>query len=184
MKHSNAWIEASTINLDGQPKQPSKRDLGIKEQYIKLDRIGDIAEKHGISRQAVWKILRRLGVDTSSRQGTERQCPVCDSTIPVSRGDRKHHNSYCSSICYRTYLSTLGETYKPSAYHSRLSRKAVIEAWPEYQPGVHIVHHIDKDCHNTSLSNLMVFANQADHLRYHRGIAVEPLWRGRDYHQR
>ncbi len=43
-----------------------------------------------------------------------------------------------------------------------------------------VVHHEDRNCNNNSLGNLKVFANQGDHIRYHR-LGAEysrPAWEG------
>jgi hypothetical protein len=41
-----------------------------------------------------------------------------------------------------------------------------------------VVHHINRNTLDNSLSNLMVFRNSGDHIRFHRGFDVEPLWDG------
>jgi len=42
----------------------------------------------------------------------------------------------------------------------------------------HVVHHKDDNNRHNDLANLAVFADQADHMRHHRGVAVDTLWDG------
>jgi hypothetical protein len=44
-------------------------------------------------------------------------------------------------------------------------------------PG-YVIHHKDRNTLNNNPSNLMVFRNQGDHIRHHRGFDVEPVWAG------
>ncbi len=62
-------------------------------------------------------------------------------------------------------------------YGSRTARRKVSEVF-DLQPE-HRVHHLDKDQTNNLLSNLVVFANQGDHIRYHRDFKVTPIWEGK-----
>jgi hypothetical protein len=42
----------------------------------------------------------------------------------------------------------------------------------------HVVHHVDGDDLHNELSNLWVFASQAEHMSFHRGGDAEPIWKG------
>lgn len=162
----------------------TERNKWIKAQYIKLTRIGEIAQETGLTRQGVWKVLKGMGVDTSMRQSTQSVCPVCGIEIRVRRAKQKQMHNYCSPTCYREYLVSLGENYKPSSYHSRLARATVASNFKVFDPSNHIVHHVDKDNRNNNLGNLWVFANQSDHLKYHRGMDIKPLWKGANNNRR
>lgn len=148
-------------------------------RYQSLDRMENIAKDFGCTRQAIFKILKKAGIDTSKKQRIERTCPVCGITVFRRRGmARKTKNSYCSDACYREHLHSLGEAYNPSNYHSRMARE-IIRQYFDYRPEEgHIVHHINKDCQDNRKKNLEVYACQRDHLRHHRGFQVTPLWSG------
>ena len=143
-------------------------------------RAADLAVTFGMTRQGIYKLLRAHGVDISKAQKVKRTCRVCG--VPLLRRRavaRKTQHSYCSPTCYTTYLETLGENYRPSNYHSRVARRIVKEAWPDYNPEAgHTIHHIDKDCEHNNLKNLEVYTSQSDHLKKHRGQDVKPIWKG------
>ena len=148
-------------------------------RYQSLDRMENIAKDFGCTRQAIFKILKKEGIDTSKEQRIVRTCRVCGKEVLRRRGRaRTTKHSYCSDECYRTYLHTLGEAYNPSNYHSRMARQ-IIQQYFDYRPEEgHIVHHINKDCKDNRKKNLEVYSCQGDHLRHHRGFQVTPLWSG------
>jgi endogenous inhibitor of DNA gyrase (YacG/DUF329 family) len=145
-------------------------------------RMSDIGQIYGITRQAIYKVLKKQGVDTTKAQRIERKCHTCGKTVLRRRGMiRKTEYSYCSTGCYAVYLETLGEGYRPNNYHARLARRIVEANFSDYDPKKgHTVHHIDKDCEHNSLKNLEVYACQGDHLRKHRGQNISPIWKGID----
>ena len=68
----------------------------------------EIARKYGVSRQGMWKFLRRNGVETRKRIATRRklECDSCGDEFEVNRaryreqvlrgGTKKH---FCGSVC-------------------------------------------------------------------------------------
>lgn len=157
------------------------RDQRIKEQYLALSRIEDIAKREKVTRQCVHKALKRQGIDTALRQSTTSTCPVCGAEVRVRRAKRTSAvNHYCNQECYLSHLIALGEDYKPSRYHSRIARKIVMELFPGFTEG-HVVHHVDKNNKNNALQNLWVFKNQSDHIKYHRGFVTLPIWVGSEH---
>jgi transposase-like protein len=155
-----------------------EKEWAIEEYQNRFGRMNDIAAALEVSRVAIHKMLKKAGVDTSKRQRIERICPVCEKPVKVRRGRaRRFRDSYCDSECYFAYLETLGEDYKPSSYHCREARKIILQYF-DLQPE-HRGHHEDKNDKNNDLKNLRVFASQGDHVRYHRGFKVIPIWDGR-----
>lgn len=153
----------------------------VKEQYTKhLARMEDIAITLKVTRQCIWKMLNKAGIDTRKTVRILRECNTCGKLIERRRGmARKTKYSYCSNICYVTYLETLGEDYKASGYHCRIGRK-IISGYHEWLPG-QVIHHINKDDTDNRLLNLEIYANQSDHLKKHRGHDIEPIWKGINY---
>ena len=49
----------------------------------------------------------------------------------------------------------------------------VFDLQPKY-----VVHHLDRDNNNNLLSNLVVFKDQGDHVRYHCDFEIKPIWEG------
>lgn len=153
---------------------------GIKEQYLKHDRVVDIAKQYRVSKPTIYRVLRDYGIDPAKGYRVIRECAVCGTEVKIRRGRaRTTRNTYCSHECWLAYLASLGDTYKPNSYGCRAAKRTVSEVWPYYSPKAgHIVHHINKDQADNRICNLMVFASQRDHMRHHRGIASEPIWRG------
>ena len=157
-----------------------QREEAVNRYQNSLEPMEEIASDFGVTRQCIHKILKKAGVNTAKEQKIERVCTVCGKSIqrPRSRA-RKSKKSFCSQECYISWLETLGESYKPSNYHSRFARKVVTKYFPYSPEDGHILHHINKDCTDNRKINLMVFDSQGNHVRYHRGFQVTPLWDGR-----
>ena len=83
-------------------KIPVEDRLKIKRLYeIELVPMVEIAEKYAVTRQAVHKVLNRLGVDTSKKGGIELICKQCGIDFVRSRYRvRNSKNQFCSTRCY------------------------------------------------------------------------------------
>jgi len=150
--------------------------------------IAEIAGWLGVSRQGLWKAIKKSGVETRKELATRREM-VCDncgekysvtrSEYRIKRGRKKH---FCGQECYTMYLAD--EDTVINRHCSRVSRGKVAEIFDLGDE--HIVHHIDKNQMNTHISNLMVFASSSDHIKYHHElrqgeVTVKPLWDGRNH---
>jgi len=146
---------------------------------VRLERAADIARRHGITRQGVYKILRRNGI-TTAKGKVAVSCDACGAEIRRTRGRlRKQKRHFCGYGCYYAFLEARQEgSYQASRQGQRIARARVAEVF-DLQPG-HIVHHEDRNNLNNSLDNLRVFANQGDHIRYHRlgPDYAQPIWDG------
>ena len=139
-----------------------------------------IAEVFGVSRQAVKKYLNRRGIDTGRNGGVEVECDSCGLVFKKARSNvRNCLKHYCSTQCYVKAIKKSG--YIENRHSCRKARHVVrqfLGLLPE-----NVVHHIDSDQANNDPSNLMVFANQSDHMRWHRAgqekSGVVPLWSGK-----
>ncbi len=143
------------------------------DQHLTLRQIGSLV---GMSATAVSKRLRSAGITADQGEWLDRQCGFCNAPLRVTRAKaRRSIRSYCNPRCAGASHGV------PTAYAwrngSRLARLVVAQHFP-LQPE-HIVHHVDGDQRNNDRSNLLVFANQSDHVRYHHhGSTVVPLWTG------
>jgi len=142
----------------------------------------EIASWFHVSRQAIHKALRKAGVDTTKRRYPVK-CYACGKTFyRVKCQIRKSKHHFCSDDCYQAWLKAGRDGYhfEENRNSSRLARWKVGEVF-DLQPE-HIVHHEDGKQYNNEWWNLRVFANQRDHVRYHRDCGnVEPIWDGREY---
>lgn len=152
----------------------------IKGAYVDdLTPIIEIASWFHVTRQAIYKVLKKHGVDTSKRQFPVK-CYACGNEFLLPRCRiriSKHH--FCSDDCYYAWLKAgnCGDEYKPNRHGQRLARSKVSEYF-NLEPGM-VVHHENRDNLDNRLENLKVFRNQGDHVRYHRDCGnVEPLWEG------
>lgn len=151
-----------------------------KHKYIftlldKGESINYICDLTGMTRQAIWKMKKRNGIKTPARS-VEYTCDACGKVFAKakSRKDTNHH--FCCSECYYSWLSA-NSFYENDAHGSKVSRDKV-KYYFNLQPE-HRVHHINGNGLDTDIKNLMVFASQGDHIRYHRQMpGVEPLWDG------
>lgn len=139
----------------------------------------DLAKRYGVTRQAIRKLLKRYGIDTSKRKLT-CVCANCGEEIRRHRSRiRKTTRQFCDQLCYGTWLRNfLGVNFVEDRNGGRIGRSKVSEHF-DLQPE-HIVHHEDRNQGNNELYNLRVFANQSDHMRYHRNgySSVAFLWSG------
>jgi hypothetical protein len=149
----------------------------IDEYQNQLTPMIVLAEKFGKARQHIYKILRQAGVDT-----TKRRIPVSCTTcgVEVSRTKariRRQLHHFCSWDCWDAFLKAgNGFPYIYSRMGQKIARSVVGQHF-NLQEG-NIVHHEDRNTLNNDLPNLRAFANQGDHLRYHRGFDVLPVWDG------
>ena len=151
----------------------------IVEAYdIKGERAEDIGNRYGVTRQHVYKVLKQQGIDTSKRQ-VPVSCAVCGNVIMRHRSRiRTQLNHFCDMVCYQAFLEA-GSSHLTPTEARKGGRRArrVVEKFFELKQG-HIVHHKDRNQLNNTAQNLTVYACQGDHMRIHRGFAVEPLWDG------
>ena len=152
----------------------AERELIIKRFLVDLTPMAVLAADYGISRQAIHKIVKRAGVNVAAAAQVEVTCAVCGGHYSIARNRaRVLNNTFCSRACYYIFLKR--GNYKEHRHSSRLAR-AIVEQYHTLQAG-QVVHHIDGNQSNNRLDNLIVFASQADHVRFHRGFDIQPVWR-------
>lgn len=142
----------------------------------------DLAKRYGRTRQGIWKVLKRNGIKPSDYGQIQVSCSACGSAMTKHRSQVRHKKYlFCCQECYYAFLEgrQQGE-YNGNRQGQRVAR-AIVSNYFKLLPG-HIVHHEDRNTRNNSVKNLKVFANQGDHIRYHRwskdGIDVRPVWDG------
>ena len=183
-----------------------KTHVDIIEAYtINLSSMQEIADILHVSRNAIYKILRKSGVDTTKHR-ISISCTTCGKTIERTRKRvRKQRNHFCSQDCYYSFLNAGKTSYIQNRHGQRLARFKVTQYFDLQQQ--HVVHHEDRNTFNNDLKNLKVFATQGDHIKYHHqhrdkyankfetiryrkkydtyaeytGIPVEPLFDGSKY---
>ena len=161
------------------PRLTVKQKVDIIESYLNLVSMAELASRFHVTRQAIYKIIRAAGVDTTKTGGIEVSCSTCQKVIKRPRCQvRKAKRLFCSSDCYHAFLQAgngMGP-YQESRQGVRIARK-IIAQYFDIQPS-HVPHHKDRNQFNNDPRNLMVFRCQGDHVRHHRGFEVDPLWDG------
>ena len=158
-----------------------KQEVDIINEYtINLVPMIELANRYGRTRQGIWKLLKRNGIDPDDHQRLDLICPACGEQFDRPRCQvRNRKRLFCSVECYYAYLEAgQNGSYHYSRQGQRIARMKVSELF-DLQPG-HIVHHEDRNTLNNELWNLRVFATQGDHVRYHRlgPDYATPIWDG------
>jgi len=156
----------------------SRQKVDIIEGYRdQLTPMIELAATYGVTRQAIYKIIRKAGIDTSKGQLTVT-CSSCGKTFPRTKARvRRQLHHFCSKTCYFAFLEAgNGFPYIQNRHGQRIARSVVSEHFA-LQEG-HIVHHENRNTLDNRLENLKVFAGNGDHVRHHRGFDVTPIWEG------
>lgn len=152
----------------------------IVRQYTQFDApVRELAAKFGVSRQAIYAVLKRWKVRPSRYQHADVPCAQCGKLLRITRSQaRAVRNKFCDFACYREYLRT-GD-YVEERHRSAKARRAVDPYF--YLRDTHVIHHLDGDELNNALENLVVFRHIGDFIRWQRcgkdDSGVEPIWRG------
>ena len=158
------------------------KDLSLDERkdivarYEVLETAISIGKLYNIPRLSIIALLKRRGVDTSKRK-IKIKCTFCGKDL--YRHKQRLRNSkhlFCDYHCYYSWLEAGNGAgkYKANRIGQQIARAKVFAEF-ELKQG-HIVHHQDRNCLNNDMDNLKVFACQGDHVRYHRGFDIEPVW--------
>lgn len=174
------------INPNGSRRhiQSSEYNKIVDDYTIQLKSMADIANEYGVSRQCVYKILKKLNINTAKQ--TDRtlitvSCDYCQAQLIRNRAKvRNQIRHFCNFDHYYKFIDINNGpgAYKPNRHGQRIARTKVSTVF-DLQPG-QIVHHNDSNCFNNRWDNLMVFANQGDHVRWHRlgPDFSTPIWEG------
>ena len=154
----------------------NKQKVDIVEAYsIHLTPATELADKYGVTRQGIYKILKASGVDTTKKL-IPVSCTVCGKILYRNKARiRRQLNHFCSPECYGSFLKA-GTTPVNSRHGQRIARTIVSQHFQLQD--LHVVHHESHNQLDNSLDNLRVFACQGDHIRYHHQLDVEPIWSG------
>lgn len=146
----------------------------IQKQGLKVDQVAKLL---GMSRQAIWKRMRKAGVTSRSFVWIEFICAFCGTTNKRRRRQaQRSEDNYCNQECYFADLESPG--YAQWRQGSRIAR-AIVAQYVNPIPVGAIVHHKDGNDRNNDRSNLMLLASQADHIAIHRSRkSVNILWDG------
>ena len=159
-----------------------KETVDIVTSYqTDLTPVVELSERYGVTRQGIYRVLKRAGIDTT-KEGAAHiavSCTCCGVEVIKPRYRiRKARSIFCGEKCYFAWLKH--GNGNPLVVHRSAGRhgRKVVEDFHPLRPS-EVVHHEDRNQWNNHPSNLKVFANQGDHLRYHRGFLVPIIWQGK-----
>ncbi len=143
----------------------------------KHQRVDELAQELGVTRQAIWRRLKREGIDISDRYWFVTDCGFCGKQF---RKRRKlfviGSKSYCSINCYAAVREN--PKYNQWRQGQRIAR-AIVSQHIKLEDDW-VIDHRDGNNHNNNLDNLRIYASQSDHMKMHHGRSeVEPVWDGR-----
>ena len=150
----------------------------IKRYSVGLETMIALAKEYGVTRQGVYKVIKKSGIEPMDITWLDVSCTACGEEIKRRRCQvRKAKHLFCSEECYFNWLKHgNGNPLILSRMGQRIARQMVSKYFA-LQPKC-TVHHEDRNDFNNEPYNLKVFANQGDHIRYHRGFIVPILWDG------
>ena len=163
---------------------PNDRETIVKAYTIEFIPMIELARRYNVTRMAIWKLLNAVGVDTTKQAAHIKTiCDNCGKETSVIRSViSKRLHSFCNHNCYYAWLKR-EEAKHPlltSRHCMRIARQ-MVEKSGFFVENEMVVHHEDRNETNNELHNLKVFASQGDHVQYHRGFTVLPLWEGTNY---
>ena len=158
----------------------SKKDkVDIIKGYKEFVPMIELAEKYGVTRQGIYKIIKKAGISTAKGL-IEVSCDTCSKVIKRTKSQiRKQKHHFCCNDCYYAFLEAgNGFPYIENRQGQRIAR-SIVSKYFKLELG-YIVHHENRNTLYNRIPNLRVFRTQGDHVRYHRGLDIEPIWDGRD----
>lgn len=142
----------------------------------------ELATQYAVTRQGIYKVLKKAGVTTHKGPGGAAQihysCTVCSKEGIMTRAYfRKRKHVFCGEDCYFIWLKH--GNGNPLIIHRQGQRvgRDVVSQYHTLLPG-ELVHHEDRNQNSNHISNLKVFKGQGDHIRYHRGFIVPVVFDG------
>ena len=147
---------------EGKDERAQVVEIMLMDHHKRMD---EVAEKFGVTRQTIWSICKKNGIDPY--RPIKRICEYCEGEFETTRAlIRKGHGLYCNDKCYHNHRNEVGD-YQPWRQGQRLARKAIEDWLGEPLPEGFIVHHEDGNHKNWDTSNLFVFPSQSEHIKYH-----------------
>lgn len=154
-----------------------KAKVDIIRGYKELVPMIELAKKYGVTRQSIYKIIKKAGIPTA-KGPIEVSCDCCGKIVPKLKCQiRKQRHHFCDNDCYYTFLEAgNGFPYIQNRHSQRIARSIVSQYYPLGNSC--IIHHENRNTLDNRLKNLKVFSCQGDHIRYHRGGDIKPIWAG------
>lgn len=163
-------------------RNPETVALIVHRYTQDLTPMATIAADLSVSRVTVYKIIRAAGINTSKAEAAHigTICDHCGKPIDRKRCQyRLRNRHYCNRQCYFDFVRACRGSFIAGSRQSLRLARNVVSRYYQLSKG-QVVHHVDKNQRNSHVDNLAVFASARDHLRFHRGFNIAPVWSGSD----
>lgn len=146
--------------------------LGMYE--VDLLTMQEIADRLGVTKQAIYHRLKKVGRSAFKATAIGRKCLKCGEPFVANRKRiLAGRGKYCSVRCYQADVSMHG---KLSRHGQREARRAVGAVLGRTLRSEEVVHHIDGNSFNNECpGNLMLFGSNAEHMSFHKGGSAKVL---------
>jgi len=137
------------------------------QDHLTYEEIGKV---YSTTRQYIYKLMKRYGIDTSKGERFKVKCDRCGKEYEVTRKKFKQTSKhYCGKLCY---FSDRYTGYTPDRYGQMVARRVMAKHLGRRLEILEVVHHIDGDCSNNEIDNLMVFSSNSEHIKYHHSLRI------------
>lgn len=163
-------------------------DDEVIERYLANEDLLSLVSATGVTRTAIYALLKRRGVEVFRCRVMTLVCKFCGETFDRPRSHIKgEHCGYCSVQCFHADRSIAGEYSRIGGSISRvkdsldyadevsrrkfgrIAKKAIDAAGIVLKPG-EVIHHKDGNRRNFDIDNLQIFKNQSEHMKYHHSL--------------
>lgn len=142
------------------------------EQHLTMREIGRLSR---VSATAVMKRLHKAGITRQDGERVTKPCAWCGAKVTRTRSHAlRRDRVYCGTEHYYADLENPG--FQIWRHGGRQARAAVASHFPLTREQV--VHHKNGNQRDNAITNLEVYASQADHMAMHRGREIAPVWDG------
>ena len=132
------------------------------DNHLTMQQIGN---KYGVTRACVSRLVKNYGIDASFAESFFINCAVCGVEFRIYR---KRYNKarvkYCSVACYHKHRQ---HNYQGNRQGQRTGRAAMERHLNRKLKKGEAVHHIDGNCLNNNIDNLLLFPSNSEHIKHH-----------------
>ena len=142
----------------------------LEELYLRRHlTMAEIGKIYSLTRSRVCQLIKSNDLDTSTAERFTIQCDRCSKEYEITRKKwRKRSMHYCSLQCYLS--DRKNENYRPHRNGQREARRIMAKHIGRPLTTGEIVHHIDGNCNNNTLDNLVLYPSHAAHMKAHHAI--------------
>ena len=141
------------------------------QEHLTMQQIGNI---YKVSRVYICKLIKRYNISVYEGGHVKVNCALCNKEKEIYRGVYRRQKGlfYCSAICYYKHRAIANNYQGENRTEQRHARKIYEEVSGIKLIDKQTIHHIDGNCNNNDISNLMLFNSNAEHMAYHHKLRI------------